>query len=120
MSREEKERRVINLYNQGKTTREIAKELRVSFTYIAFVRKKYEAKEEEKNNSIVTSNQQQSSSSLATKAYELLSQGKTPLQVAISLNIRQSEAAKYYREYWKPKRLHRLYSPYIELGDEGI
>jgi chromosome segregation ATPase len=50
----------------------------------------------------------------------LLSQGKTPLQVAISLNIRQSEAAKYYREYWKLKRLHKLYSTYIELGDDGI
>jgi transposase len=115
ISKEEKERRVIDLYyNQGKTTREIAKELRVSPNYISTVLKK----EEEKNSTSNT--QRQSSSSLATKSYELLSQGKTPLQVAISLNIRQSEAAKYYREYWKLKRLHKLYSAYEELGDEGI
>jgi transposase len=117
ISREEKEKRVIDLYyNQGKTTHEIIKELRVSPNYVSAVLKK----EEEKNNSIVTNNQQRSSSSSATKAYDLFLKGKTPLQVAIALNIRQSEAAKYYREYWKLKRLHKLYSAYKELGDEGI
>ena len=59
--REEKERRIIDLYyNQDKTTREIIKELRVSPNYVSTILKK----EEEKNNSIVTSNQQQSYSSL--------------------------------------------------------
>jgi len=38
----------------------------------------------------------------------LFSNKKTPLQVAIALNIRQSEAAKYYREYWKLKGLDKL------------
>jgi DNA-binding CsgD family transcriptional regulator len=105
MSRDEKERRVIDLYyNQGKTTREIIKELRVSPNYVSAILKK----EEEKNNSIVTNKQQQPSSSLATRAYELFSNGKTPLQIAIALNIRQSEAAKYYREYWKLKGLDKL------------
>src|SRR5918994_1724910 len=114
MSRDEKERRVIDLYyNQGKTTREIIKELRVSPNYVSAILKK----EEEKNNSIVTNKkQQQSSSSLATQAYELFSNKKTPLQVVIELNIRQSEAVKYYREYWNLKRLHKLYLVYTELG----
>jgi transposase len=117
MSREEKERRIIDLYyNQGKTIREIIKELRVSPNYVSAVLKK----EEKKNNSIVTNKQQQSSPSRATKAYELISQGKTPLQVSIALNIRQSEVTKYYKEYWILKRLHKLYSAYIELGDDGI
>jgi hypothetical protein len=44
---------------------------------------------------------QQQRQELSSKAYELFSQGKKPLQVAIALNIRQSEATKYYREYWK-------------------
>ena len=38
----------------------------------------------------------------------MFSNKKTPLQVAIALNIRQSEAAKYYREYWKLKGLDKL------------
>src|SRR5215203_3643507 len=112
LSREEKERRVIDLYSQGKTTREIIKELRVSPNYVSAILKK----EEEKNNSIVTNNQQQSSSSLATRSYELFSNKKTPLQVAIALNIRQSEAAKYYREYWKLRGLQMLDSLYIKTN----
>ncbi len=100
MSRDEKERRIIDLYfNQGKTTCEIIKELRVSPNYVSAVLKK----EEEKNNNIVTNKQQQPSSPLAIRAYELFSNGKTPLQVAIALNIRQSETDKYNREYWKLK-----------------
>src|SRR5918994_1306813 len=105
MSRDEKERRVIDLYyNQGKTTREIIKELRVSPNYVSAILKK----EEEKNNNIVTNKQQQSSSPLAIRAYELFSNRKTLLQVAIALNIRQSEAAKYNSEYWKLKGLDKL------------
>ena len=105
MSREEKERRVIDLYSQGKTYRQIAEEVRISPNDIHTILKK---KEEEKNNSTVTNKQQLSSSSHATRAYELFSNGKNPLQVAIALNIRQSEAVKYYREYWKLKGLDKL------------
>jgi predicted transcriptional regulator len=105
MSREEKERCVIDLYSQGKTYRQIAEEVRISPNDIHAILKK---KEEEKNNNIVTNKQKQQSSSLAIRAYELFFNGKTPLQVAIALNIRQSEAAKYYREYWKLKGLDKL------------
>jgi DNA-binding CsgD family transcriptional regulator len=112
MSREEKERRIIDLYSQGKTTREIIKELRVSSNYVSAVLKK----EEEKNNSIVTNNQQQSSSELATKAYELFSKGKRPVEVAIALNIRQSDVTKYCREYWRLRGLHRLNLIYKETN----
>lgn len=51
ISKEGKERRVIDLYNQGKTYRQIAEELRISPNDIhAIVTKK----EEEENNIIVT------------------------------------------------------------------
>jgi DNA-binding MarR family transcriptional regulator len=119
ISREEKEKRVIDLYyNQGKTTREIAKELRVSPNYISAALKKKE--EEEKNNSIVTNNQHQSSSSLSAKAYELFSKGKTSVEVVIALNLNEPEVTKLYIEYWKLRHLDKLYSTYIELGDDGI
>jgi transposase len=117
ISKEEKERHVIDLYSQGKTYRQIAEEVRISPNDIHTILKK---KEEEKNNNAVTNKQQQPSSSLATKAYELLSQGKTLLQVAITLNIKQSEVTRYYKEYCKLKRLHKLYCAYTDLGDEGI
>ena len=56
--------------------------------------------------------------SLSTQAYKLFSEGKTPLEVAIELNLRESEATKFYREYWKLKQLHNLNMVYEETkGD---
>ena len=56
--------------------------------------------------------------SLAAQAYKLFSEGKTPLEVAIALNLGESEATKFYKEYWKLKQLHNLNMVYEELrGD---
>jgi hypothetical protein len=56
--------------------------------------------------------------SLAAQAYKLFSDRKTPLEVAIALNLRESEATKFYKEYWKLKQLHNLNMAYEELrGD---
>jgi hypothetical protein len=107
---EERKKCVIDLYyNQGKTTREIAKIERMSIRDISAILKKEESKR-----------QKYKDQEISSKAYELFSQGKTPLQVVIALNIRQSEATKYYREYWKLKRHYKLHSVYVELGEEGI
>ena len=57
-------------------------------------------------------------SSLSSQAYNLFSEGKTPLEVAIALNLKESEATKLYREYWKLKQLHNLNMVYEDLkGD---
>ena len=57
-------------------------------------------------------------SSLSSQAYNLFSEGKTPLEVAIELNLKESEATKLYREYWKLKQLHNLNMVYEDLkGD---
>ena len=112
-SKQEKERCVIDLYSQGKTYRQIAEEARISPNDIHAILKK---KEEEQNNSITVTNNQQQQSSFATKAYGLFLKGKTPLQVSIELNIRQSLATKYYKEYWKLKRLYVLNFIYKETN----
>ena len=54
------------------------------------------------------------------KLYRLYSEGKTPLEVAIELNIRESKATKYYREYWKLRQLHNLNLIYEDIGDDII
>jgi DNA-binding CsgD family transcriptional regulator len=126
--RQERERFVLELYNQGKTIREIAKEARMSFRDIGVilnkaVEEKTEALKEEQrqdSNNDVKNNQQEPHLSLAAKAYKLFSEGKTPVEVAVTLYLGQPEVTKLYREYWKLKRLYRLYSVYKELGDEGI
>jgi transposase len=80
---EERKERVIDLYyNQGKTTREIAKIERISIRDISAIRKEEEEARRQKNK-----DQEQSS-----KAYKLFSEGKQPVEVAIALNLREPEA----------------------------
>jgi orotate phosphoribosyltransferase-like protein len=101
LNREEKERRVIDLYSQGKTYRQIAEGVRISPNDIHAILKKKE--EEEKNNNAVTNNQKQRQE-LSSRAYELFSKGKTSVEVAIALNLREPEVTTLYKEYCKLKR----------------
>ena len=118
MTRQEKERLVLELYNQGKTIREIAKEVRMSFRDIGVIlnkaleEKKREGSKEEQDN--IESEKNQERLSLSSQAYKLFSNRKTPLEVAIALNLRESEATKFYKEYWKLKQLHNLTLIYEE------
>jgi DNA-binding CsgD family transcriptional regulator len=105
MSRDEKERRVIDLYSQGKTYRQIAEEVRISPNDIHAILKKKE--EEEKKNNTVTNNQKQRQE-LSSRAYELFSKGKTSVEVAIALNLTEPKVSKMYRGYWKLRRLDKL------------
>src|SRR4026208_227935 len=83
-TRQERERAVIDLYhNQGKTTREIAKEARMSFRDIgAILNKADEAQRKEREQQDVDDNvvlEQQQQLSISTQAYKLFSEGKNPI-----------------------------------------
>ena len=124
LTRQERERLVIELYNQGKTYREISKKARISPRDIGVIfnkaieEKKAEGKEQNNNDADKNKEQeQQQQLSLSTQAYKLFSEGKTPLEVAIELNLRESEATKFYREYWRLKQLHNLNMVYEEIKE---
>jgi transcriptional regulator len=70
LTRQEKEQKVLDLYNQGKTIRDIAKELRMSFRDIGAILKKASGELEEKQDI-------KESLSPYNKAYRLFSKGKT-------------------------------------------
>ena len=111
---EERKKLVIDLYfNQHKTYAEIAQIERISPRDIHAIIKEEESRRQKHKD-------QQRQEEISSKAYKLFSEGKTPVQVAIALNLGQPEVTKLYREYWKLKRLHRLYCVYTELGDEGL
>jgi transposase len=129
ITRQERERLVLTLYNQGKTYREIAKEARMSPRDIGIIlnkvieeKNKTEGwKEEQQNNNDSKENKQQEQQqhlSLSAQAYKLFSDRKTPLEVAIALNLRESEATKFYKEYWKLRELHNLNMIYEEIKDD--
>ena len=108
LTREEKERFVLDLYNQGKSTREIAEEARMSFRHIGAILDKAEEEKESEE-------EQTQQKCVSTQAYNLFLQGKTPVQVAIALNIREPEATQYYKEYWKLVQHHSLNRIYEEI-----
>ena len=53
-----------------------------------------------------------------SQAYRLFSEGKTPLEVSIELNLKQPESTRYYREYWKLQQLYDLDLIYEDIGDD--
>src|SRR4051812_27065856 len=116
----ERQGRVLELYDQGKNTREIAKELRMSLRDIGFILKKGQVNHgiatimDNGNNSSNNNNNNKPASEKATPAYKLFSQGKKPLEVAIELGLREKQVNNLFREFWKLKRQYRLYQIYPE------
>jgi predicted DNA-binding protein YlxM (UPF0122 family) len=84
LTRQQRERLVLELYNQGKNTREIAEEARMSFSAIGAILKKAEEEKE-------VQGEQEQKLSLSSKAYKLFSERKTLAQVAIALSIREPD-----------------------------
>ena len=125
LTRQEKENLIIDLYDQGQTYKEIARTARVSVRDIRPVLKKAE-KEREKKLGLSTQkgkdndsdNNQRQKLSIPSQAYQLFSEGKTPLEVAIQLNLREGQVTKYYLEHWRLKGLYSLNRMYVEIRDE--
>lgn len=111
MNRQEKEKLVIELYKQGKTIREIAQIVHMSFGDISFIirRETGEAEEQERI--------RRSKSSQALKMFE---EGNTAVQVAIKLDIETQDVERLYKEYWKLKGLYKLNEIYAELKDNIV
>src|SRR5919106_1058806 len=116
MSREEKEKLVIDLYfNQGKTFRYIAQYLRLSFTYISQIVKKHQDELDGKNsnNTKTTKKSKPQQLSLSSKAYKLFSEGKTNVQAAIKLDLPQEQITQYRLEYWRLQNQDNFESLYM-------
>ena len=102
----QREGRVLELYDQGKSTREIAKELRMSLRDISFILKKGQVNhgivtimDDGNNNNNDSNSTDRSNKPLNEKdtlAYKLFSEGKKPVEVAIQLNLSEKEATRYY------------------------
>src|SRR6476646_9368487 len=113
----QREGRVLELYDQGKNTREIAKELRMSLRDIGFILKKGQVNHgiatimDNGNNSNNTNNNKPLNEK-STEAYKFFSEGRKPVDVAIQLNLSEKEATRYFTEYWRLKGLYGLHHIY--------
>jgi hypothetical protein len=110
LTRQEKEKLVIDLYNQGMTIREISKKCHMSFRDIGALVRKASGETQGK--------EQSSLLSPSAQAYRLYSEGKTPLEVAIALDLSESDATRYYDEYLDLKRMYELRMIYKEIGGD--
>src|SRR5437588_12973759 len=108
----ERENKVLELYDSGKSTRDIAKILRMSLRDISFILKNGEVNH---GIAITATDNNKSSNGKATQAYRLYDEVKKPVEVAIQLCLSEKEATRYYKEYWKLKRLYKLHQLYIEI-----
>jgi transposase-like protein len=102
LSREEKEKMVLDLYyNKGYTYRQIATELRMSPNQIREIIKGHE----EKNDAIAN---KKKVLSLSSQAFKLFSEGKNNVQVTIKLDLPQEEVTQLRLGYWRLQGQDRL------------
>jgi len=91
LTREERERRIATLSQQGYATREMAKDTHTSFRDISAILKRASQQKELgqiRSEKAVTS----------TRAYQLFSEDKSVLDVSIALQIKANEAIEYHNE----------------------
>jgi transposase len=111
----EKEKRVIELYLEGKTIREISKEVHMSFKDISNLIKTYEKKQaavtlkEKTKNASPHINKKISKNS---QAFKLFRDGKKLTDVAIELEIPARKAVKLWTHFLKLERMYEAYEFY--------
>jgi transcriptional regulator len=103
MNVDEKKNLVIQLHQDGKTQRDIAKTVHMSIRDISKIIRKVEGFSEEK--------------SVETQALDLFYQGKKPIEVAVYLNLKAQKISKLYKDYLNLEGFHKLVSLYEEIND---
>ena len=108
----EKEKRIIALIKEGKSSREIAKIEHVSFTPIANLKEELKKEEktlaEERNRILL----ERASSAKYARVLELLSEGKDFLEIAIITGLRAEELIPITEGYWDLVNLSEFYTLY--------
>jgi len=106
LNKQEKEKLVLDLYfNQGKNYRQIAKEARISPREIKRILDKG-----------ADDVQEEIPMSVWAKAYKLFEEGRSPLAVAVALNLRADKVSEFYREFWDLKQIHDFNKMFFETG----
>ncbi|MEJ7642738.1 MAG: hypothetical protein WKF36_11200 [Candidatus Nitrosocosmicus sp.] len=112
LSKREKEKLVIKLANEGKTTREIAKEAHISSRSIGQILNKVTGDYEE------IEKQKLESKSEYARAFKMFQDGRPLTDVAIELDIKSPNVLCYYEGYLKLANMVRLVTLCQELKDD--
>src|SRR5438309_2307510 len=109
-SREEREAYVVQLYKQGKTIREIAQDVHLSFGSIGAVIRKVTGEEKSKGGG----EQLKAELSKEALAFKLFSEGKNSVEAVIALDIKPEEAETLHLEFLRLSGLDNLVIMYKE------
>jgi predicted nucleic acid-binding Zn-ribbon protein len=115
LTRTEKEQRVIELYQQGKTIREIAQYVHMSFGDIGAIIKKVTGSQDDDGKSKEQDKAPITTLSKDSQAFKLFSEDKKPIEVAIKLDLGANEVDKLYQQFWRLQGLHQLNLVYKEI-----
>ncbi len=110
LSKYDKEQLVIKMHEEGRTMRDIASGVHMSFSDIGKIIRRLDGRTNNDNTDIDLSNK-----SKATKALWLFKNGKRPIDVAIELDIPYDEVTELEQEFWALNQLYDLPLVYQQL-----
>ena len=115
MSREEKKEYVIRLYKENRSIREIAKLMHMSFRDIGAIINRLKSEAELERGDTNYEEVDTEPKSKESQAFKLFSEGKTPVDVVIALDIPADEVRAIYLDYWGLNDMHKLVEVYEEI-----
>jgi transposase len=107
LNKHQKKALVMELYNQGKTRRQIAETVHMSFKDIADIINEYTGEDKQVN---------KPEKSKDSRAFELFLQGKQSVEVAIELDMPADQVEELHVQYWRLSKLDDLEELYYEAG----
>jgi hypothetical protein len=110
MTREEREQYVIQLWKAGRTVRQIAELAHMSIRDICAITKRARSQIERERGYAVAEEPQPKSDE--SRAFKLFSEGKSPVQVVIALDLPPQFVETLYQKYWQCKRMFELVQIY--------
>jgi arsenate reductase-like glutaredoxin family protein len=105
LNKHQKKALVIELYKQGKTRRQIAETVHMSFKDIANIINEYTGENKQVN---------KAEKSKDARAFELFLQGKQSVEVAIELDMPADKVEELHVQYWRLSKLDNLEILYHE------
>ena len=116
MTRAQKEQYVIELYKQDKKIREIIQRVHMSPRDIGVIIKKVKLEVERERGQLEEKDDYDTESkSKNTQAIKMFSEGKTPVDVVIGLDLRPDEVQEIYRQFLELKNMYKLVEVYDEM-----
>ena len=121
MTRDQKEQYVLELYQQGRTIRHITQLVHMSFTEIGRIIKRYKEEIERETSQMEEKGDDYDikSKSKTTQAIKMFSEGKSPTDVVIELDLSPEEVRMIYRQYLETKNMYDFLQAYDQIKHSG-